>query len=69
MFSRDFLLQIAATYGLTSEQTGVFLKRLLEGRSHIQIASALGITKAACLKRMAGLQEVWDQWSGERKRW
>jgi tetratricopeptide (TPR) repeat protein len=53
MFSRDFLLQIAATYGLTSEQTGVFLKRLLEGRSHIQIASALGITKAACLKRMA----------------
>lgn len=53
MFSRDFLHQMAATYGLTPDQTEVFLQRILDGRSHIQITQTLGITQAACLKRMA----------------
>jgi DNA-directed RNA polymerase specialized sigma24 family protein len=41
MLSHDFLLQIAATYGLTPEQREVFLMRLLEGKSHVEIAKAL----------------------------
>ncbi|MDZ7962618.1 MAG: tetratricopeptide repeat protein [Aulosira sp. DedQUE10] len=53
MFSREFLLQIATTYGLTQEQKEVFVQRLLEGKSHAEIAKALEISKEACLRRMA----------------
>lgn len=53
MFSRNFLLQIAAAYGLTPEQTEVFWRRLLEGKSHDEIASELEISVSACLRRMA----------------
>ncbi|BAY20223.1 ECF subfamily RNA polymerase sigma-24 factor (plasmid) [Anabaenopsis circularis NIES-21] len=53
MFDTKFLLQVADTYGLTSEQKEVFLARLLENKSHAEIANELQITQAACLRRMA----------------
>lgn len=53
MFSKDFLLQIAATYGLTPEQKEVFLRRLLENKTHDEIADELNISQSACLRRMA----------------
>lgn len=53
MFSEDFLLQIANTYGLTTDQKEVFYRRLLKNQTHQTIAKELGIQQSACLRRMA----------------
>jgi tetratricopeptide (TPR) repeat protein len=53
MFSHEFLYQIASTYGLTSDQNTVFLKRFLDNKSHQEIANDLGISVSAGLRRMA----------------
>ncbi|MEM9808580.1 MAG: NB-ARC domain-containing protein, partial [Cyanobacteria bacterium P01_D01_bin.56] len=53
MFSEEFLLQIADTYGLTADQKEVFCRRLLKSQTHQSIAQELGIQQSACLRRMA----------------
>ena len=53
MFSQEFLVQIADTYGLTPDQKKVFLQRILDNKSHNEIADNLNISRSACLRRMA----------------
>lgn len=60
MFSDDFILQIADTYGLTPEQKLVFSRRFLENKSHQKISDDLGITVSACLRRMAEVYRKFD---------
>ncbi|MEM7724931.1 MAG: NB-ARC domain-containing protein [Cyanobacteria bacterium P01_A01_bin.45] len=52
MLPRKFLTQIAHEHELSPEQEQVFLMRLGENQSYEYIASALGTSTDACLKRM-----------------
>lgn len=60
MFSDTFLRQISSAYGLTSEQEEVFLRRILQNKSHQEIALELDINVSACLRRMAEVYKKFD---------
>ena len=62
MLTEPFLIQSARDYSLTSKQENVFLLKILQNQSYEQIASQLGVSKAACLKRMG---EVYDKFNIE----
>ena len=52
MFPSDFLTEMAHEHELSQEQEEVFLLRMGNGRSYDEIASELGTSADACLKRM-----------------
>jgi tetratricopeptide (TPR) repeat protein len=52
MLPRNFLTQMAHEHELSAEQKDVFLMRVADSRSYEQIASELGTSADACLKRM-----------------
>ena len=60
MLTESFLLQSARDYGLTSKQESVFILKIFKNLSYDEIASQLGISKAACLKRMGEVYDKFD---------
>lgn len=62
MLTKQFLLQSARDRSLTPKQQEVFLLKILDNLSYAKIEARLGISKAACLKRMG---EVYDKFEIE----
>ncbi|MEM8808918.1 MAG: NB-ARC domain-containing protein [Cyanobacteria bacterium P01_G01_bin.38] len=60
MFSANFLRRVSSTYGLTQEQEEVFLRRILQNKSHQEISSELEINVSACLRRMAEVYKKFE---------
>ena len=52
MFPTDFLTEMAHKHELSRDQEEVFLLRMGKGKSYEEIASELGTSADACLKRM-----------------
>ena len=52
MFPTDFLTEMAHSQELSRDQEEVFLLRMGKGKSYEEIASELGTSADACLKRM-----------------
>ncbi|MEL7140621.1 MAG: NACHT domain-containing protein [Cyanobacteria bacterium J06643_4] len=62
MLTKQFLLQSARDRSLTPKQQEVFLLKILDNLPYAKIEARLGISKAACLKRMG---EVYDKFEIE----
>jgi tetratricopeptide (TPR) repeat protein len=60
MLPRNFLTQMAHEHELSLEQEEVFLMRMADGRSYEQIASEVGTSADACLKRMGQVYQKFD---------
>jgi len=58
MLTESFLRQAARDHSLTHKQEDVFLRKIFQNQPYNVITDQLGISKAACLKRMG---EVYDK--------
>ena len=66
MFPIDFLIQIAERFGLSSDQTDVFVRRFGGKENYTQIAKDLGTTPSACIKRMGHVYEKFSIYGKSR---